>query len=309
MANLQDHQARARRRPVSVAGGQVGLGGPMDRRADLRRRLPHGRAGRRRGADPRPLRPRRRRLPPTSSSWRESDGARWSARHEMSIYLGGRGIEAVGMNKGGTFEAAGIGFTMVHAEHSGAVTLTGGETQLTPRPRLLGLGASSSRTAPASTTPATPTCSATWRWSASAGRRRSRSCRSAGTTRWVRATPGRAVGPDRRHDRDPRALRHVPDPGRHARRAGAPKHRLRWLRWSRARHGRHDMSLILRNPGRAAGQPVRLGCEGGRRHGPSPVGGRADARRDEPQRLPDRRRGRRVVGLWRARGRPSGWAP
>ena len=45
--------------------------------------------------------------------------------HEMSLYLGERGVEAVGMNKGGTFEAAGIGFTMVHAEHSGAVTLTG----------------------------------------------------------------------------------------------------------------------------------------------------------------------------------------
>ena len=46
--------------------------------------------------------------------------------HELSLYLGEKGIEAVGMNKGGTFEAAGIGFTMVHAEHSGAVTLTGG---------------------------------------------------------------------------------------------------------------------------------------------------------------------------------------
>ncbi len=46
--------------------------------------------------------------------------------HEMSLYLGEKGVEAVGMNKGGTFEAAGIRFTMVHAEHSGAVTLTGG---------------------------------------------------------------------------------------------------------------------------------------------------------------------------------------
>jgi L-ascorbate metabolism protein UlaG (beta-lactamase superfamily) len=46
--------------------------------------------------------------------------------HEMSLYLGEKGIEAVGMNKGGTFEAAGIGFTMIHAEHTGAVTLTGG---------------------------------------------------------------------------------------------------------------------------------------------------------------------------------------
>jgi L-ascorbate metabolism protein UlaG (beta-lactamase superfamily) len=46
--------------------------------------------------------------------------------HEMSLYLAERGVEAVGMNKGGTFEAAGIKLTMVHAEHSGAVTLTGG---------------------------------------------------------------------------------------------------------------------------------------------------------------------------------------
>jgi L-ascorbate metabolism protein UlaG (beta-lactamase superfamily) len=46
--------------------------------------------------------------------------------HEMSLFLGERGVEAMGMNKGGTFEAAGIGFTMVHAEHTGAVTLTGG---------------------------------------------------------------------------------------------------------------------------------------------------------------------------------------
>jgi L-ascorbate metabolism protein UlaG (beta-lactamase superfamily) len=46
--------------------------------------------------------------------------------HEMSLYLAEKGVEAVGMNKGGTFEAAGIGLTMVHAEHSGAVTQTGG---------------------------------------------------------------------------------------------------------------------------------------------------------------------------------------
>ncbi len=43
--------------------------------------------------------------------------------HEMSIQLAGMGVEAVGMNKGGTFEAAGIGLTMVHAEHSGGATL------------------------------------------------------------------------------------------------------------------------------------------------------------------------------------------
>ena len=46
--------------------------------------------------------------------------------HEMSLFLAEKGVEAVGMNKGGTFEAAGIGFTMIRADHSGAVTLTGG---------------------------------------------------------------------------------------------------------------------------------------------------------------------------------------
>jgi L-ascorbate metabolism protein UlaG (beta-lactamase superfamily) len=51
--------------------------------------------------------------------------------HEMSIYLASRGVEAVGMNKGGRFEAAGIGLTMIHAEHSGGVTITGGDAEVT----------------------------------------------------------------------------------------------------------------------------------------------------------------------------------
>src|SRR5881409_1408247 len=46
-------------------------------------------------------------------------GATVVCSHEMSVYLASRGVEAVGMNKGGRFEAAGIGFTMVHAEHTG----------------------------------------------------------------------------------------------------------------------------------------------------------------------------------------------
>jgi L-ascorbate metabolism protein UlaG (beta-lactamase superfamily) len=53
------------------------------------------------------------------------------ASHEASVYLAGRGVEAVGMNKGGRFEAAGIGFTMVHAEHTGGVTITGGDAEVT----------------------------------------------------------------------------------------------------------------------------------------------------------------------------------
>lgn len=51
--------------------------------------------------------------------------------HEMSVYLAGRGVQSVGMNKGGTVEVAGIQLTMVHAEHSGGVTVTGGGTEAT----------------------------------------------------------------------------------------------------------------------------------------------------------------------------------
>ncbi|MFO7966631.1 MAG: metal-dependent hydrolase [Archaeoglobaceae archaeon] len=38
--------------------------------------------------------------------------------HEMSIYLSGKGVEAVGMNIGGTAEVNGVKVTMVHAVHS-----------------------------------------------------------------------------------------------------------------------------------------------------------------------------------------------
>jgi L-ascorbate metabolism protein UlaG (beta-lactamase superfamily) len=51
--------------------------------------------------------------------------------HEMSLYLAARGVEAIGMNKGGTVEAAGVRLTMVHADHSGGATLTGGDAAVT----------------------------------------------------------------------------------------------------------------------------------------------------------------------------------
>ncbi|HET7636908.1 MAG TPA: MBL fold metallo-hydrolase, partial [Candidatus Limnocylindria bacterium] len=51
--------------------------------------------------------------------------------HEMSVFLAGRGVEAVGMNTGGTFEAAGIKLTMVRADHTGGITLTGGDADAT----------------------------------------------------------------------------------------------------------------------------------------------------------------------------------
>jgi L-ascorbate metabolism protein UlaG (beta-lactamase superfamily) len=61
----------------------------------------------------------------------QTDGAIVVCSHEMSIQLASMGIDAVGMNAGGTFEAAGIGFTMVTAVHTGGATLTQGETQVT----------------------------------------------------------------------------------------------------------------------------------------------------------------------------------
>ena len=59
------------------------------------------------------------------------DGATVVCSHEMSVFLAGKGVEAVGMNQGGTFEAAGIGFTMVNAAHTGGATLNLGGEQVT----------------------------------------------------------------------------------------------------------------------------------------------------------------------------------
>jgi L-ascorbate metabolism protein UlaG (beta-lactamase superfamily) len=58
----------------------------------------------------------------------------WPCIHEMSLWLARRvagGADAViGMNKGGTVEAAGIKVTMVHADHSAGDWHPGGETTL-----------------------------------------------------------------------------------------------------------------------------------------------------------------------------------
>jgi L-ascorbate metabolism protein UlaG (beta-lactamase superfamily) len=59
------------------------------------------------------------------------DGAATIGSHEMSVFLGARGIESIGMNTGGTVEAAGVRFTMVHADHSGGATLGTGADQVT----------------------------------------------------------------------------------------------------------------------------------------------------------------------------------
>ena len=47
----------------------------------------------------------------------------WPCIHELSLWLADRlgdeaGVEVIGMNKGGTVEARGIGVSMVHADHS-----------------------------------------------------------------------------------------------------------------------------------------------------------------------------------------------
>lgn len=54
-----------------------------------------------------------------------SGGATVIGSHEMQLYLASRGVEAIGMNTGGTVEAAGVRFTMFPAVHSGGVTITG----------------------------------------------------------------------------------------------------------------------------------------------------------------------------------------
>ncbi|MEP6639511.1 MAG: metal-dependent hydrolase [Chloroflexota bacterium] len=58
----------------------------------------------------------------------------WPCMHEMSLWLArrlpGGGDAAIGMNKGGTFEADGIKVTMVHADHSAGDWNPGGETTL-----------------------------------------------------------------------------------------------------------------------------------------------------------------------------------
>ncbi len=58
----------------------------------------------------------------------------WPCIHEMSLWLArrlpGGADAAIGMNKGGTVEVAGLRVTMVHAEHSAGDWNPGGETTL-----------------------------------------------------------------------------------------------------------------------------------------------------------------------------------
>lgn len=50
--------------------------------------------------------------------------------HELSIYLSGKGVEAVGMNIGGTAEVKGVKVTMVHALHSADAEEEGGTVSM-----------------------------------------------------------------------------------------------------------------------------------------------------------------------------------
>ncbi len=59
-----------------------------------------------------------------------STGAALHAIHEIAVWAGGLGIEsAVGSNKGGTLDAAGVRATLVHAVHSGGIS---GEAGIIP---------------------------------------------------------------------------------------------------------------------------------------------------------------------------------
>ena len=58
----------------------------------------------------------------------------WPCIHELSLWLGrqlpGGSDAVIGMNKGGTVEAAGVRVTMTHADHSAGDWNAGGETTL-----------------------------------------------------------------------------------------------------------------------------------------------------------------------------------
>ena len=150
-------------------------------------------------------------------------GVRASSR--SPTYLGGKGCEVTGFNKGGTVEVAG------RAGDHGARRALGRHHR---RRRLAGLRrrrrrvtCSSSLTAWSSTTPATPTCSATWRSSPRSTSRTSASCRSAASTPSEPAPgrPRRAAA--RRHPGPLQPLRHVPGALGHAGGPARPGRRRR----------------------------------------------------------------------------------
>ena len=149
----------------------------------------------------------------------------WPCMHEMSLWLArrlpGGADAAIGMNKGGTVEAAGIKVTMTHADHSAGDWNPGGETTAVPG-RAGRASSSSSRTASGSTTRATPTLFGDMRLIRELYRPDLAMLPIGGhftmDPRGGRA--GRRAA--RRQARHADPLRDVPDPGRDARRPGGP---------------------------------------------------------------------------------------
>jgi L-ascorbate metabolism protein UlaG (beta-lactamase superfamily) len=61
-----------------------------------------------------------------AASLSRATGAPVLCVHEISVYLSGQGVHAVGMNKGGSAEAGGVRVTMVGADHSSGYVDDGG---------------------------------------------------------------------------------------------------------------------------------------------------------------------------------------
>ena len=55
------------------------------------------------------------------------------AKYELAVHFGGKGVNVVGFNTGGTIERLGIRFTMTHAIHSGGIQRGRGDGRLRRR--------------------------------------------------------------------------------------------------------------------------------------------------------------------------------
>ena len=192
----------------------------------------------------------------------------WPCMHEMSLWLGrrlpGGADAAIGMNKGGTFEAAGIKVTMTHADHSAGDWNPGGETTLylgDPAGFVVELENGFRFYHAGDTTPF-----GDMRLIRDLYRPEFAMLPIGGHYTMDPRAAALAVGAARRQARHAAPLRHVPDPGRDARgladRAGRPRPDRR--RDPRARAGR-QRQLIRRRPksgGLAAADPDVLDAFG-----------------------------------------------
>ena len=180
--------------------------------------------------------------PRTSWSWRGRGGTVVGS-HEMSLYLGVRGVEAVGMNKGGRFEAAGIGFTMVHADHTGGVTITGGDAETTAT-SAAGAGCIEFEDGTRVYHTGDTDLFGDMALVRDAGRPSITVLPIGGHYTMGPRRCRRAVGLIGAHTVIPVHYGTFPILAGTPDRAGG-RDRRRWSRWSRVRPGRHDMSLIL----------------------------------------------------------------